>query len=236
MKRRSTQGYKNKVGYVCMNCGGLGNIAHHIVPLSKGGLDHPDNWMILCGKCHDKEQVHKYADELELPLAIKKHYFELGQEIEKIPQAFIIGPQRTINLIHPITQVKPLRTPQVKIEASTRITRVCKHCKKPFSAKRTSIYCSSTCRYAYHNQIRKNKEISIEDSILNHYRRVGWNSYKEGKQLKGVYLQLDYFTRMVGLLKSRKWENLDKQALKELDVICVKTIELYGYEVKKKGE
>ena len=120
MRRKSTIGYKNKFGYLCMNCGQPGNIVHHIVPLSRGGLDHSDNWMVLCQACHSKQKLHKNFEIMELPLATKKHYFEMGQEIEKIPQAFIIGPQRMINLIHPRTRINLLITPQTKIEASTR--------------------------------------------------------------------------------------------------------------------
>jgi 5-methylcytosine-specific restriction endonuclease McrA len=32
-------------------------VVHHIIPVSKGGSDHPDNLITLCRKCH--KQIHK---------------------------------------------------------------------------------------------------------------------------------------------------------------------------------
>jgi 5-methylcytosine-specific restriction endonuclease McrA len=40
-------------GFTCEKCGRAKNLtAHHIVPLSEGGTNHPDNIAVLCIACH----------------------------------------------------------------------------------------------------------------------------------------------------------------------------------------
>lgn len=54
--------------YRCVGCGKTEGqmILHHIVPLSKGGLDDPRNIVLLCPECHDK--VHDISlDGLRKP-------------------------------------------------------------------------------------------------------------------------------------------------------------------------
>lgn len=37
----------------CQACGTKGVEVHHIVPLSKGGSDEPENLALMCSQCHD---------------------------------------------------------------------------------------------------------------------------------------------------------------------------------------
>lgn len=124
MKRKSTTKYKNRFGYICMNCLAPGGHLHHIIPLSQGGLDSEENWIVLCESCHKEKKFHRNADIAEILLATKKHYFELGPEIGMPPQAFIFPPQRTINLIHPRNQMNPKYSIEEELEASTRLVGV----------------------------------------------------------------------------------------------------------------
>lgn len=42
-------------GYQCIGCGKTEGqmVLHHVVPISKGGLDNPRNIVVLCERCHD---------------------------------------------------------------------------------------------------------------------------------------------------------------------------------------
>jgi 5-methylcytosine-specific restriction protein A len=63
---------------ICQDCGGHAYEVHHIVPISKGGSDHPSNLKSLCDKCH-----RKYTNDLlgELgPLRAKQRRIEKVRE------------------------------------------------------------------------------------------------------------------------------------------------------------
>ena len=59
-----------------MLCFENANQNHHIVPLSRGGLDNENNLILLCDDCHGQVGLHSRFEETELFLATKKHYFE----------------------------------------------------------------------------------------------------------------------------------------------------------------
>lgn len=43
----------SEYGSVCMECGYHGYVeVHHIIPVNDGGLDHRNNLLLLCEKCH----------------------------------------------------------------------------------------------------------------------------------------------------------------------------------------
>lgn len=49
----------------CTKCGAVSSTnnklrAHHIVPVSKGGLTVPFNLITLCDRCHAKQPGHKH--------------------------------------------------------------------------------------------------------------------------------------------------------------------------------
>lgn len=71
--------YLKKYGWKCMHpeCkSGFSIEVHHIVPLSKRGVDNEDNYIILCKKCHGKVRKGSRSGELEIELAVYKCYAE----------------------------------------------------------------------------------------------------------------------------------------------------------------
>ena len=38
--------------YCCVYCGNEANTVDHIIPITKGGTDHPENLVAACGKCN----------------------------------------------------------------------------------------------------------------------------------------------------------------------------------------
>lgn len=55
---------------------GLSPEAHHIVPLSKGGIDEESNYIVLCWPCHHLAKRHSKYYEQEIILATWKYYYE----------------------------------------------------------------------------------------------------------------------------------------------------------------
>ena len=102
-----------------MNCGLPGNNVHHLIPLSKGGPDDPEFWVLLCEKCHKMKGLHS-EQRFYIELATKKFYAESlkAPRIEIPVESVIIGPQENLNLLRFHTPKDP---PEAKIEASTRI-------------------------------------------------------------------------------------------------------------------
>lgn len=46
-------------GKRCSDCGSSDRLqVHHIIPLSKGGTNHPFNLIVLCHNCHEKRHRH----------------------------------------------------------------------------------------------------------------------------------------------------------------------------------
>lgn len=44
----------------CARCNSTDDLeTHHIIPVSKGGVDKQTNLITLCGRCHDKRHKHK---------------------------------------------------------------------------------------------------------------------------------------------------------------------------------
>lgn len=61
---RAMQGLRPRRVGVCQRCGRYGRVTvHHIVPLSRGGTDDPDNLLLLCPTCH------AHAENLTMRLA-----------------------------------------------------------------------------------------------------------------------------------------------------------------------
>jgi len=81
--------YKEKYGFKCMNpeCKkGLNPNTHHIIPLSKKGLDSEENYILLCSFCHRHYKRHSDFKNQEIKLATWKYYFESLFECQKIQE------------------------------------------------------------------------------------------------------------------------------------------------------
>ena len=70
--------YRLAINKCCMpNCKfGLDLEVHHIVPISKGGTDTFDNFIVLCQKCHRKNRLHAYWGDKRIALLAYKIYME----------------------------------------------------------------------------------------------------------------------------------------------------------------
>lgn len=75
-RRKGSKGYKKRFGWICMVCGKPGNHEHHIIPLSKGGRDIPENKILLCEDCHYRKGFHENFQEMKLELLTAKFYAE----------------------------------------------------------------------------------------------------------------------------------------------------------------
>ena len=58
--RRIRERVLQRDGYLCQACRTKGRVTpagevHHVVALSRGGTDDPDNLLSLCGPCHQQE-------------------------------------------------------------------------------------------------------------------------------------------------------------------------------------
>lgn len=71
--------YKRAMGDRCSwpGCYGAGQHVHHIVPLSRGGLDEPQNYIALCENDHMRRGLHSGHAQREIELATYKHMAEL---------------------------------------------------------------------------------------------------------------------------------------------------------------
>ena len=48
-------------GYRCQRCGHTTDlVCHHIVPVGRGGNNHPNNLLTLCKRCHN--YIHQHND------------------------------------------------------------------------------------------------------------------------------------------------------------------------------
>ena len=75
--------YLKKYGWKCMHpeCkSGFEIEVHHIVPLSKGGVNDENNYIILCRKCHGRVRKGSRSGELEIELSVYKYYAESLKE------------------------------------------------------------------------------------------------------------------------------------------------------------
>ncbi|MBI5651167.1 MAG: HNH endonuclease [Chloroflexi bacterium] len=55
---------KRRDGMRCVECGATDEVlhAHHIIPLSRGGTNHPNNLQTLCENCHAEKHPHMLAE------------------------------------------------------------------------------------------------------------------------------------------------------------------------------
>lgn len=57
-KAKEFKNLKRKLKTSCNECGSWRNLTiHHIIPKSRGGLNHRSNLICLCADCHKKEHV-----------------------------------------------------------------------------------------------------------------------------------------------------------------------------------
>ena len=70
--------YKRAINQCCdPECNfGFGLLTHHILPISKGGTDTYDNFIVLCKKCHNANHNHKAEDIRRIELQTYKIYAE----------------------------------------------------------------------------------------------------------------------------------------------------------------
>lgn len=70
--------YKDAIGVCCIpNCQcGLQLETHHIRPLSKGGKDDYENYIVLCAQCHRSNRLHTLHKENRIPLLVYKFFME----------------------------------------------------------------------------------------------------------------------------------------------------------------
>lgn len=95
--------YKEKYGYRCMHPGCTTDYeieTHHIIPLSKGGLDDRSNYITLCKKCHHRTKLHSQFLVHDITLATWKYYFEssFGEEEDQIKPE-VIFPEKKLELL-----------------------------------------------------------------------------------------------------------------------------------------
>ncbi len=71
--------YKKAIGECCdPNCNfGYGLETHHIIPLSKGGVDDYVNFIVLCAGCHHGKGRHGRYTETQIELMTYKFYVEI---------------------------------------------------------------------------------------------------------------------------------------------------------------
>ena len=70
--------YKDAIGTCCIpNCQcGLQLQTHHIIPMSKGGRDDYENYIVLCTQCHLTNRLHSRHKENMIPLLVYKFFME----------------------------------------------------------------------------------------------------------------------------------------------------------------
>lgn len=70
--------YRNAIYKCCWpDCKfGYGFQTHHIIPLSKGGTDTYDNYIVLCAQCHNMKGLHSKHSNRQLQLLTYKFYVE----------------------------------------------------------------------------------------------------------------------------------------------------------------
>lgn len=82
MKKRNQSkmnSYKERYGYHCMYPGcpiNYGIDTHHIIPLSRNGIDDRRNYICLCENHHRRSQIHSQYLLHDLTLATWKYWFE----------------------------------------------------------------------------------------------------------------------------------------------------------------
>lgn len=53
---------RQRDNHTCQQCGKPGNEVDHIIPISQGGTDHPNNLQVLCATCHTtKTRTEQHA-------------------------------------------------------------------------------------------------------------------------------------------------------------------------------
>jgi hypothetical protein len=82
-RRKANKGYKNRFGWTCMLCGCPASDVHHIIPLSHGGRDIPENRIILCHDCHKKSGLHSNFEDQKIGLLAAKFYAEACGTMEE---------------------------------------------------------------------------------------------------------------------------------------------------------
>ena len=73
--------YIKENGFSCMvpGCGSLlGAETHHIQPISRGGSDTEDNYIVLCDKHHMNSHYHRDWQQWRVTLLTWKFYYESG--------------------------------------------------------------------------------------------------------------------------------------------------------------
>jgi hypothetical protein len=69
---------------------------HHIIPLSKGGIDDRRNYITLCKDHHRKSQLHSQFLVHDITLATWKYYFEAQYGNEEEPVTEKILPEKDL--------------------------------------------------------------------------------------------------------------------------------------------
>ena len=70
--------YKKAISRCCMpDCGYSFDLhVHHIFPIYQGGTDDYTNYVVLCGNCHRKSQLHRWTSDRKIQVAVYKFYIE----------------------------------------------------------------------------------------------------------------------------------------------------------------
>ena len=95
--------YLERNGFLCMvpGCGSsMGAQVHHIQPLSRGGSDEEENYIVLCSRCHLKTDVHADWQSWAVTLLTWKFYYEMEgscteESLPNVPIATNPSPERT---------------------------------------------------------------------------------------------------------------------------------------------